>query len=122
MKICRAEIKNKFGGRCAYCGCLLDDRFHVDHVDAVYREDGKMLKPENHTEKNLFPSCRPCNLFKGVFTIDEFRGEIERQVERARKYSVNFRTAERFGQLSVSALPVVFWFEKYGLSGGGCGI
>ncbi|EPC3581060.1 HNH endonuclease, partial [Citrobacter braakii] len=30
-----------------------------------------------------------------------------------RSYSVNFRTAERFGLVEVVEKPVVFWFEKY---------
>lgn len=41
------------------------------------------------------------------------RREIEKQIERARAYSVNFRTAERFGLVEVIEKPVVFWFEKY---------
>ncbi|WP_234011263.1 hypothetical protein, partial [Cronobacter sakazakii] len=36
-----------------------------------------------------------------------------KQVERARAYSVNFRTAERFGLLHIVEKPVVFWFEQY---------
>lgn len=112
----RARIKQRFGGHCAYCGCLLGDRFHVDHTDAVYRDKfyaGGMLKPENNVLEKLFPSCIPCNLFKSVFTIEQFRNEIEMQVERARRSSVNFRTAERFGLLQVDVKPVVFFFERF---------
>nr|WP_233341334.1 DNA Repair ATPase [Escherichia coli] len=39
------------------------------------------------------------------------RKEISRRVERAVAYSVNFRTAERFGLIEVTEKPVVFWFE-----------
>jgi hypothetical protein len=41
------------------------------------------------------------------------RKEISQQVERARTYSVNFRTAERFGLVEIVDKPVVFWFEHY---------
>ncbi|MFW8236293.1 HNH endonuclease, partial [Klebsiella pneumoniae] len=33
----RAELRMKFGGRCAYCGCELGDKWHADHVEAVRR-------------------------------------------------------------------------------------
>ncbi|MGD1586410.1 HNH endonuclease, partial [Klebsiella pneumoniae subsp. pneumoniae] len=38
-------------------------------------------------------------------------------VERGRKSSVNFRTAERFGLVEVVEKQVVFWFEKYQAEG-----
>jgi hypothetical protein len=33
-------------------------------------------------------------------------------VERARKRSFNFRTAERFGLISETYRPVIFYFER----------
>ncbi|AIB07083.1 HNH endonuclease [Salmonella phage 9NA] len=38
---------------------------------------------------------------------------MSEQVNRARSYNVNFRTAERFGLVQVVDRPVVFWFEIY---------
>jgi len=46
------------------------------------------------------------------FSVEEFRKELEKQVERGRNSSVNFRTAERFGQIVVKTTPIVFWFKK----------
>lgn len=109
----------KFGGRCAYCGCELPEKgWHADHVEAALRKwefgerqsngtrravaTGKFWRPENDAIENLFPACAPCNLFKATFSVDLFREEITRQAERARAYSVNFRTAERFGPLKLS--------------------
>ncbi|EHK7649103.1 HNH endonuclease [Escherichia coli] len=127
----RAELRMKFGGRCAYCGCdLSDKRWHADHVEPVYRkleidenaraigkwklkQTGEVFRPENDTLENLFPACAPCNLFKSVFDIEEFRRQISYQAGRALKTSVNFRTAERFGLVLVIEKPVVFWFEQY---------
>jgi hypothetical protein len=35
----REELRMKFGGRCAYCGCELPAKgWHADHVEAVQRE------------------------------------------------------------------------------------
>jgi len=128
----RLELRQKFGGRCAYCGCELGDKFHADHVEAIYRETeivprhkrkdplkfeirqtGKSEKQHLDALENLYPACVPCNLFKSVFSVEQFRKEITQQVERARAYSVNFRTAERFGLVQEVVKPVVFWFEVY---------
>jgi hypothetical protein len=41
----REELRMMFGGRCAYCGCVLPDKgWHADHVEAVYREWWKSSK------------------------------------------------------------------------------
>ncbi len=126
----REELKQKFGGRCAYCGCELPDKgWHADHVEAALRKweygerqangirkiiySGEYWRPENDALINMFPACAPCNLFKASFSIEKFREEIAEQAERARLYSVNFRTAERFGQIQITPSPVVFWFERY---------
>ncbi len=34
----RERLRMKFGGRCAYCGCVLPEKgWHADHVQAVLR-------------------------------------------------------------------------------------
>lgn len=126
----RNQLRMKFGGKCAYCGCDLPEKgWHADHVapirrdfDVVYspahgahisRSNGKALNPDLHAIENLFPACAPCNLFKATWSIEDMRREITRQIERARSYSVNFRTAERFGLIEVVNKPVMFWFEIY---------
>lgn len=126
----RAVLREKFGGRCAYCGCGLPEKgWHADHVEAVLRKwefgelqsngirrtvaTGEHFRPENDAIENLFPACASCNLFKATFTVESFRQEITKQADRARAYSVNFRTAERFGLVEVNDKPVVFWFEQY---------
>lgn len=83
----RAELRMKFGGRCAYCGCELPEKgWHADHVEAVYRkmeidedarlkgkwkpkQTGEVNRPQHDNYGNLFPACAPCNLFKSVFDI-----------------------------------------------------
>ncbi|WP_156964242.1 hypothetical protein [Trabulsiella guamensis] len=63
--------------------------------------------------ENLFPACAPCNLLKTSYSLEMFRKQVSLQVERGRKSSMNFRTAERFGLVEVIEKPVVFWFEQY---------
>ncbi len=102
----RARVYAKYGGRCAYCGeAMFKPDMHVDHIQPVYS------RGEDHFD-NLNPSCRRCNNFKGVFSLEQFRRELSKQIERARAYSVNFRNAERFGLVKVISTEIVFHFER----------
>ncbi|HDD2122794.1 TPA: HNH endonuclease [Salmonella enterica] len=127
----REKLRMKFGGRCAYCGCELPEKgWHADHVQAVLRKSeqcmkaaekgifrlkttGEVFRPAADCPENLFPSCAPCNLLKTTYSLEMFRKQVSLQVERGHRSSVNFRTAERFGLISVVNKPVVFWFEQY---------
>ncbi|EAN3713823.1 HNH endonuclease [Salmonella enterica subsp. enterica serovar 4,[5],12:i:-] len=127
----RERLRMKFGGRCAYCGCELPEKgWHADHVQAVLRKSercmkaaekgifrlkstGDVFRPEADCPENIFPSCAPCNLLKTTYSLEMFRKQVSLQVERGRRSCVNFRTAERFGLISVVNKPVVFWFEQY---------
>lgn len=126
----RASLRMKFGGRCAYCGGLLPEKgWHADHLEPVIRKSvqdmkaaeqhlfrlkatGEVFHPERDVIDNMVPACRACNLFKTTYGLEVFRRQIAAQVERARAYSVNFRTAERFGLITVTDAPVIFWFER----------
>ncbi|WP_204363789.1 HNH endonuclease [Klebsiella pneumoniae] len=116
----RAELQMKFGGRCAYCGCELGDKWHADHVEAVRRNISNgyaMDRPENDTVSNMVPACIPCNLFKMCSTVEDFRSRIATQVDVTRRASRSYRTAESFGLVQPTNAPVVFWFEKYQAEG-----
>ncbi|MDV7071313.1 HNH endonuclease [Citrobacter werkmanii] len=106
----------KFGGRCAYCGCELGDKWHADHVEAVRRNISNgyaMDRPENDTVSNMVPACIPCNLFKMCSTVEDFRSRIATQVDVTRRASRSYRTAESFGLVKQTNAPVMFWFEQY---------
>ncbi|EBV6971702.1 HNH endonuclease [Salmonella enterica subsp. enterica serovar Gaminara] len=127
----RERLRMKFSGRCAYCGCVLPEKgWHADHVQAVLRKSercmkaaekgifrlkttGEVFRPEADCPENIFPSCAPCNLLKTTYSLEMFRKQVSLQVERGCRSSVNFRTAERFGLISVVNKPIVFWFEQY---------
>ncbi|EBO9763045.1 HNH endonuclease [Salmonella enterica] len=100
----RERLRMKFGGRCAYCGCVLPEKgWHADHVQAVLRKSERCMKA---AEKGIFR-------LKTTYSLEMFRKPVSLQVERGRRSSVNFRTAERFGLVEVVEKPVVFWFEQY---------
>lgn len=124
----RVELRFKFGGNCAYCGCLLPEKgWHADHVEPVLREwwkrreywkqrnEGKagLLCPENDNIDNLFPSCAPCNIDKHATPLELWRKQIEDRVDVCRRNYSAFRHAERFGLLKEIKKPVVFWFEQF---------
>ena len=120
MKIDRQRILNKLGGRCGYCGCEIDVKsMQIDHIVPIYRnctnEELERLNIVRGTNEysNLMPSCKSCNKYKGVFTVEVFRNEMQKQVERLNKYSTNYFFAKKFGLVEETNAPVVFYFEKY---------
>jgi 5-methylcytosine-specific restriction endonuclease McrA len=117
MKINRQKVLNKCGGHCAYCGDEITLKtMQIDHImPKLFFGFGCEEDIPNYGVDdiiNLNPSCRKCNNFKNVWSLEEFRRELEVQVERARKYSVNFRMAEKFNQIQINKQPIIFYFEK----------
>lgn len=108
-KAVRERVRAKFDGRCGYCG-IKAAKLQIDHMTpyrAFWRDPSKADE-----ESNLMPACFACNNLKNVYDVSHFRDEISYQVDRARQYSVNFRTAERFGLVMAEPKPVVFYFER----------
>ncbi|MFH7808803.1 HNH endonuclease [Acinetobacter sp. BSP-153] len=124
----RTDLKMKFGGHCAYCGCELGDKWHADHIEAVKRDlefipgvglrtTSEMLRPQNDTLENMNPACVPCNTNKSSMSLEMWRRSIEhyRDVQLLRD-STHARHLHRFGLIEIKSEPVVFFFEKYGAS------
>lgn len=111
----RRDVFDKSDGCCWYCGSMLNGKWHVDHIKPIRRGGGGgVASLDLHNLNNLAPACAPCNLFKSVYSVEGFREEISKQIDRARNLSVNFRTAERFGLISETHGDIIFWFEKEG--------
>lgn len=119
----RAALREKFGGRCAYCGEELGDRWHADHIEYVERElvfvpgkgvvsTGRMLRPERDTLENLNPACAPCNLDKNSLTLEAWRALMQRSNEVLMRDVSTFRRAVRYGLVELKATPIVFYFER----------
>ena len=102
----RKEVHQKFDGRCAYCGHeITQQQMQVDHIRP------RALNGANSMD-NLNPSCHACNNYKLTWSLDMLRNRISDQINLARRYSVNFRLAERYGLIEVTGKPVVFYFER----------
>jgi 5-methylcytosine-specific restriction endonuclease McrA len=120
MKIDRISIHQKFGGHCSYCGSILElKKMQIDHFVPIYRGwenrilEGFGLERGQETEENLFPSCARCNRWKSTWNIEQFRREIESQIERLNKRSSNYRMAKDFELVRETEKKVIFFFEKY---------
>lgn len=107
-------IHSKYGGRCAYCGCEISiEKMQIDHIvsrEEYYRNQASFSFPLDDPT-NLNPSCHSCNNYKRNFSLEDFRSEIEQQVNRLRRDRPTFRLAERFGQIQCSPCAVKFYFE-----------
>lgn len=99
------KVKARFDGKCGYCGCK-SDKLQVDHIEPHASFTG------SNEESNLMPACAQCNNFKFTHSLEQFRIQLSYQVGSARRYSVNFRFAEKFDQIAITEKPIVFYFEK----------
>lgn len=72
----REQVFNKYGGRCAYCGCELSDKWQVDHAISkqywfyVNSSDPKFVDDID----NLMPACTPCNHYKRSHCVNDIGG------------------------------------------------
>lgn len=113
----RGIVYNKYGGKCAYCGCELQKGWHADHANNVHRYkdietgEAKMHYPENDCLENLLPSCPSCNIYKGGCNLEIFRMKMNKSVCMLNKNNAQYRFAKRFGLIQESNKPVVFYFE-----------
>ncbi|CAM9381876.1 HNH endonuclease [Acinetobacter bereziniae] len=113
----RSELKQKFAGHCAYCGELLGEKWHADHLNAVVRDlkTGKPSKPENDVIENLVPACTACNHNKRSMSLEAWRDLLAhyRDVQIIRDCP-QVRHLMRFGLIEFIQKPIVFYFEKVG--------
>lgn len=126
MKLSKAQreiLRQKFGGRCAYCGEPLGDRWHADHLEAVIRETryekgrgfvptGSLLRPHLDALENLMPACIPCNIDKGPEALESWRAGLERSLEVLHHNHPTYRHAKRFGLVTEVGGEVTFYFER----------
>lgn len=130
----RELVRNKLGGRCAYCGEKLGSKFHVDHFHPVYRqgprngywatlEDGQQhyiegyergpLFPERDNIENMMPSCASCNILKSTLSIDQFRETIQKFINTLNERSTQYKFAKRYGLVTETGNTVKFYYENF---------
>ena len=115
----REDVRLKYGGKCAYCGCDLQKGWHVDHIEPKFRNWEEVtlrgFKRERGKDdvSNYNPACPRCNRWKGTWSVEEFRREISLQLERLERDSAPFRMARDYGLIEEKDIKVEFYFEKH---------
>lgn len=119
----RAALREKFGGRCAYCGHPLGERWHADHIEPLVRNDWFKRSgisttprgpdyPHRDTLENMNPACPPCNIDKHSLSLESWRSMIERSNEVLHRDVSTFRRAVRYGLVQLTPGRVRFYFER----------
>ena len=119
----RADLREMFGGLCAYCGEELGARWHADHVEPVLRKSdyvkgkgfvttGEVLYPDRDCISNMMPACAPCNINKHGSSLEYWRQQLEHGVSVLRNNYSTYRHAVRFGLVEETGRKVVFHFER----------
>ena len=125
----RNELREKYDGRCAYCGCELQNVWHADHFDPVDRiciletvqdHEGKYKlkqktigtrEPQRDHIQNLMPACVKCNVDKSNLSIEQWRASLAQKVQSLRDRGGIYGHAVRFGLVIETNKPVTFYFE-----------
>jgi len=108
----RQIVYDKFHGKCAYCGCELNSKFHIDHIEPIRRNsDGSCLNPQSESLSNMNPSCPSCNIMKHNQSIEQFRVMIKNFVTNLNKYNNQYKFAKKYGLVTENDIEVKFYFE-----------
>ena len=110
----REIVLNKYGGKCAYCGCELTiSTMHVDHIKSVYKSclDNDYVYIQDDSLENLNPSCRQCNFYKGTLDIEQFRKKIMTTLYETCQNTFQAKLAKKLGMLTVKQFDK-FYFER----------
>lgn len=114
----RQTLKQKYGGRCAYCGEELKPKWHADHLKPVKRNlplkdnTPKEEHPENDNLDNYMPSCISCNIDKNSLDLEDWRWMIKNKVVCLNRDNTTYQKAKRYGLVVETDIDVVFYFEK----------
>ena len=116
-KVEKDAIYSKCNGHCAYCGKEITQKeMQVDHViPMMFYAAYKAAEVDIDDMPNFLPAYRSCNNYKSSLTLEKFRAAIERWPQVLQRDSVTYRNAVRFGQVSPTPKPCVFYFEKLGV-------
>lgn len=111
----RQKVYNKYNGHCAYCGCKIEYKdMQIDHIVPKYRNNEKWHQGEIGTDDmaNLNPSCRMCNYYKGMYSLEQFRENLSTMLIANVRRPFDYRLALRYGLVMENIHPIKFYFEK----------
>ena len=111
----RIEIWNKYGKRCAYCGCLLE--YKDMQADHYYPQANPELAifyygVDINSDENFMPSCRQCNYYKGSSLPEHFRYTMKTLHERIDKSTFIVKLGIKYGIVKIQPFDGSFYFER----------
>ena len=111
----RQEVYDKCNGHCAYCGCEIEyEDMQIDHIVPKYRNNEMWHKGEIGTDNisNLNPSCRMCNYYKGMNSLEQFRENLSTMLIANVRRPFDYRLALKYGLVKEDIHSIKFYFEK----------
>lgn len=123
----RQLVFDKYGGRCAYCGCELQKGWHVDEIEPVRRnkvwnhekmryeldKENPYTHPERLCIDNQNPACASCNINKHSDSIENFRMLIQGFKKHLNELNTQYKISKRYGLVVETDKPVIFYFETF---------
>lgn len=129
----KKQVYDKYGGKCAYTGALLDADWQIDHIEPkssfIWRQQDYVKKIygidcEVNDIQNLNPAQKIINHYKRHLSIDEFRARVNNlhnvlnrlpkntKIEKTKKrIEYMYKIAELFGVTKDHSFSGRFYFE-----------
>lgn len=110
----REIVYAKYKGHCAYCGCEIEYKdMQIDHIIPKCRGEEKWVEIIGTDDiDNLNPSCRMCNYYKRMDSIEGFRGRLTDMLMRNVRIPFDYRLALKYGLIKEDIKPIKFYFEN----------
>lgn len=109
----RLKVYDKCGGRCAYCGKVIELKdMQVDHIIPQHLLNN-IERWDIDNIKNLNPTCRRCNHYKRAHPLELFRRMIKTIHQRVLDIYI-CKVAEDYGIIEIKPWEGLFYFEKVG--------
>lgn len=121
----REIVYNKYGGRCAFCGYLLEKgwrEWNIKPVETLVDENGEMTTINDITENKL-PACKSCaatrQYHNGRMDIEEFRKELMLNFDFLKTGGISqsaYAKCIRYGLIKETGIAITFYFETVHIS------
>ncbi|MDR3026047.1 hypothetical protein [Chryseobacterium sp.] len=128
MKLTKAQreiLYKKYGGKCAYCGCELPERWLADVIVDPIRNSkwnnelqkweyvGLYKNSDLESIDNRNPCCKSCDVHKSSKTLEQFRQSLYGLLKLVTEEYGYYKILNRFGMLQETGQKVRFFFETY---------
>ena len=106
----REAVYQKYGGRCAYCGQIIEYKdMQVDHFKPLraWEQNNK----DANDISNLMPACRMCNHYKRANSLEVFRRYIS-EIPRKLRNDYIYKIGVAYGNVIENEKSIEFFFER----------